>query len=105
MSIQKISIALASILVMAAGVPAFANTINTSGTAQDNRQTNIVSGDRSSGVNISRQDARTSQSGRNTDNQSATVQGSDQFGNISGDRSRSVNVSVQSGVTTQRQRP
>jgi hypothetical protein len=105
MSIQKISIALASVLVMAAGVPAFANTINTSGTSQTSTQTNVVSGDRSSGVNISSQDARTSQSGRNTDNQSATVQGSDQFNRISGDRSGGINVSVQRGVTTQRQRP
>jgi hypothetical protein len=102
MSIQKISIALASVLVMAAGVPAFANTINTSGTSQTNLQTNTVSGNRSSGVNTSSQDARTSQSGRRTDNQAATVQGNDQLNTVGGSRSTGRNTNDQNAVTIQR---
>ncbi len=102
MSIQKISIALASVLVMAAGVPAFANTINTSGTSQTNVQTNEISGNRSRGVNVSSQDARTSQSGRRTDNEAATVQSSDQLNRVGGNRSTGRNTNDQVSVTTQR---
>ncbi len=102
MSIQKISIALASVLVMAAGVPAFANTVNTSGTSQTNVQTNEISGNRSSGVNDSSQNARTSQSGRRTDNEAATVQSSDQLNRVGGNRSTGRNTNDQVSVTTQR---
>jgi hypothetical protein len=102
MSIQKISITLASVLVMAAGVPAFANTVNTSSTTQDNRQTNVVSGNGSSGINVSRQDASTSQSGLRTDNLARTSQSNDQFNRISGNGSSGINVNEQRGVTIQR---
>jgi hypothetical protein len=102
MSIQKISIALASVLVMAAGVPAFANTVNTSGTSQVGTQVNEISGNRSSGTNVSSQNARTGQSGRNTDNQAATVQDNYQRNTVSGDRSTGRNTNDQNAVTIQR---
>jgi hypothetical protein len=102
MSIQKISIALASVMVMAAGVPAFANTINTSGTSETNVQTNMISGNRSSGVNTSAQRATTSQSGRRTDNEAGTIQANDQLNDVSGNRSNGRNTSIQTSTTTQR---
>jgi hypothetical protein len=102
MSIQKVSIALASVMVMAAGVPAFANTINTSGVSQTSIQSNIISGNRSSGVNNSTQRATTSQSGRRTDNEAGTIQGNDQLNDVSGNRSNGRNTSIQTSNTTQR---
>jgi hypothetical protein len=99
---QKISIALASALVMVAGVPAFANTINTSSTSQTNIQTNVITGNRSSGVNTSRQSATTDQSGRRTNNEAATVQANDQLNTITGNRSTGRNTNDQNAVTIQR---
>jgi hypothetical protein len=101
MSIKKI-VALASVVVVAAGVPAFAQTVNTSATSQSNIQTNIITGNGSSGVNVSSQSARTSQSGRRTDNEAATVQANDQLNNISGNRSTGRNTNTQTSTTIQR---
>jgi hypothetical protein len=101
MSIQKISIALASVLVVAAGVPAFAGTVNTSGTSQDNVQTNTIDGSRNRATNSSTQRAKTSQSGRRTDNEAATTQSSDQLNDINGKRNNGTNTNTQRSNTRQ----
>jgi hypothetical protein len=101
MSIKKVSIALASVLVMAAGVPAFAQTINTSGTSQSNIQTSNVDGNRNATVNNSSQRASTVQSGRRTDNEAATIQKNDQLINVDGNRNGTINNNDQRSVTRQ----
>jgi hypothetical protein len=102
MSIKKVSIALASVLVMAAGVPAFAETVNTSGTSQSNVQTNTIDGSRNRATNTSSQSATTRQSGRRTDNEAATVQANDQLNDITGRRNVGTNSSTQRSNTVQR---
>jgi hypothetical protein len=95
MSIKNLSIALTSVLVMAAGVPAFAETINTNGTSQTGVQTNDSTGRGNVGVNNSNQSSSTRQSGRRTDNQSATVQSIDQLNRADGRGNVGVNNSNQ----------
>jgi hypothetical protein len=101
MSIKKVSIALASALVMAAGVPAFAETINTSGTSQSNIQTSNVDGNRNTTTNNSSQRATTLQSGRRTDNEAGTVQKNDQLSNVDGNRNTTTNNNDQRSYTRQ----
>jgi hypothetical protein len=101
MSIKKVSIALASVLVMAAGVPAFAGTVNTSGTSQTNVQTNTIDGSRNRATNSSTQRSNTTQSGRRTDSEAATVQANDQLNDITGRRNVGNNTNTQRSNTRQ----
>jgi hypothetical protein len=102
MSIQKISIALVSVLAVAAGVPAMAQTVNTSGTSQDNVQTNEINGRNNRATNSSTQRSTTNQSGRRTENEAATVQSSDQLNDIKGKNNNGTNTNTQRSETRQR---
>jgi hypothetical protein len=101
MSIKNLSIALASVLVMAAGIPAFAGTDNTSGTSQINTQSNVITGRNNTATNNSTQRATTSQSGRRSTNEAATVQDSKQDNDIVGKGNRATNNSTQRSNTRQ----
>jgi hypothetical protein len=102
MSIQKISIALVSVLAVTAGIPAMAQTRNTSDTYQDSVQTNEIRGRRNTGTNTSTQRSTTNQSGRRTTNDSNTTQYSDQLNDIKGKRNTGTNTNTQRSNTRQR---
>lgn len=96
MSFRNISITLASVVVLASGLPAFAQD---SSTVQDNVQTTNVSGNRNTTKNDSAQGSFTSQRGRTGD--AATSQKSDQLSTVNGNRNDTNNVNRQGSGTFQ----
>jgi hypothetical protein len=96
MSLRNISIALASVVVLASA-PAFAQD---AAIIQDNVQTNTVTGNRNTTKNTSNQAAGTAQRGRTGD--AAVSQQNDQLNDVAGDRNRTDNVNNQAAGTAQR---
>jgi pectate lyase len=97
MSLRNISIALASVVVLAAA-PAFAQD---AGTSQTNVQTNTVTGNRNNTKNTSTQVSGTEQRGRRGGD-AATVQSNDQLNDVSGRGNKTENVNTQVSGTSQR---
>ena len=98
MSLRNLSIALASVVVLAAGLPAFAQD---AAIIQDNVQTNTVTGNRNTTKNTSNQAAGTAQRGRGTGD-AGVAQKNDQLNDVLGDRNRTDNVNNQAAGTAQR---
>ncbi len=98
MSLRNLSIALASVVVLAAGLPAFAQD---AAIIQDNVQTNTVTGNRNTTKNTSNQAAGTAQRGRGTGD-AGVSQKNDQLNDVLGDRNRTDNVNNQAAGTAQR---
>jgi hypothetical protein len=96
MSLRNISIALASVVVLAAA-PAFAQD---AAVVQDNLQTNIVTGNRNTTKNTSNQAAGVGQRGRTGD--AGVSQKNDQSNDVLGDRNKTDNVNNQSAGVGQR---
>ncbi len=96
MSLGKISIALASVVVLAAA-PAFAQD---TAIIQDNVQTNTVTGNRNNTRNTSNQAAGTEQRGRTGD--VGVSQKNDQLNDVLGNRNRTDNVNNQAAGSAQR---
>jgi opacity protein-like surface antigen len=96
MSLRKISIALASVVVLAAA-PAFAQGV---ATVQDNVQTNTVTGKNNRATNNSNQVSGTSQ--RNGRGDVGTSQKNDQLNDIEGKGNNATNNSNQVSGTSQR---
>ena len=96
MSLRNISIALASVVVLAAA-PAFAQD---AGIVQDNVQTNTVTGNRNTTKNTSNQAAGVSQRGRTGD--AGVSQKNDQLNDVLGDRNKTDNVNNQAAGVGQR---
>jgi hypothetical protein len=97
MSLSKISFAIASVVVLAAGAPAFAD--NDSGTVQTAIQTNNVSGRNNTTTNRGTQSAVTGQARGN--NASGTSQALDQQNNVDGRRNVTSNTVTQTARTGQ----
>ncbi len=97
MSLRNVSIALASVVVLAAA-PAFAQD---AAIIQDNVQTNTVTGNRNTTKNTSNQAAGTDQRGRGIGS-AGVSQKNDQLNDVLGDRNRTDNVNNQAGGTAQR---
>jgi hypothetical protein len=97
MSLRNISIALASVVVLAAA-PAFAQD---AAVIQDNLQTNIVTGNRNTTKNTSNQAAGVGQRGRGTGD-AGVSQKNDQLNDVLGDRNKTDNVNNQSAGVGQR---
>jgi hypothetical protein len=96
MSLRNISIALASVVVLAAA-PAFAQD---AAVVQDNVQTNTVTGNRNTTKNTSNQAAGVGQRGRTGD--AGVSQKNDQLNDVLGDRNKTDNVNNQSAGVGQR---
>ncbi len=96
MSLRNISIALASVVVLAAA-PAFAQD---AAVVQDNVQTNTVTGNRNTTKNTSNQAAGVGQRGRTGD--AGVSQKNDQLSDVLGDRNKTDNVNNQSAGVGQR---
>jgi hypothetical protein len=96
MSLRNISIALASVVVLAAA-PAFAQD---AAVVQDNLQTNIVTGNRNTTKNTSNQAAGVGQRGRTGD--AGVSQKNDQLNDVLGDRNKTDNVNNQAAGVGQR---
>jgi hypothetical protein len=96
MSLRNISIALASVVVLAAA-PAFAQD---AAVIQDNVQTNTVTGNRNTTKNTSNQAAGVGQRGRTGD--AGVSQKNDQLNDVLGDRNKTDNVNNQSAGVGQR---
>jgi hypothetical protein len=96
MSLRNISIALASVVVLAAA-PAFAQD---AAVIQDNVQTNTVTGNRNTTKNTSNQAAGVGQRGRTGD--AGVSQKNDQLNDVLGNRNRTDNVNNQAAGTAQR---
>jgi hypothetical protein len=97
MSLSKISFAIASLVVLAAGAPAFAG--NDSGTVQGAIQTNGVSGRGNVTTNSGTQTSTTVQLVGN--NSSGTKQILDQANSVAGRSNRTSNAVTQTAVTGQ----
>jgi hypothetical protein len=103
MSLSKISFAIASVVVLAAGVPAFAG--NDSGTVQTVIQTNTVVGNGNTTINSARQTAVTTQrGGRAGSNAAGTSQNIDQLNTVDGNNNFTSNSTTQNAVTRQNSR-
>jgi hypothetical protein len=100
MSLRTASFGFASALLLLTGVPAFAGD---SATVQDNQQTNTVTGNGNTTVNVSKQRATTIQKGRRTGD-SGTSQVNTQANDVLGDGNRTVNVNKQESITRQNSR-
>jgi hypothetical protein len=96
MSLRNISIALASVVVLAAA-PAFAGD---AGTSLSNIQTNQTTGDRNTSRNESTQRSVTGQRGGKTGD-AATVISNDQMNDTVGNRNNSRNINDQRSGTVQ----
>ncbi len=96
MSLRNISIALASVVVLASA-PAFAQD---AAIIQDNVQTNTVTGNRNTTKNTSNQAAGTAQRGRTGD--TGVSQKNDQLSDVAGNRNKTDNVNNQAAGTAQR---
>jgi hypothetical protein len=96
MSLRNISIALASVVVLAAA-PAFAQD---AAVIQDNVQTNTVTGNRNTTKNTSNQAAGVGQRGRTGD--AGVSQKNDQLNDVLGNRNKTDNVNNQAAGTAQR---
>jgi hypothetical protein len=96
MSLRNISIALASVAVLAAA-PAFAQD---AAVIQDNVQTNTVTGNRNTTKNTSNQAAGVGQRGRTGD--AGISQKNDQLNDVLGNRNKTDNVNNQAAGTAQR---
>jgi hypothetical protein len=97
MSFSKISFAIASVVVLAAGAPAFAG--NDSGTTQTAVQTNDVSGRGNVTTNSGTQTSTTIQLRGN--NSAGTKQTLDQMNTVTGRNNRTSNAVTQTAVTGQ----
>jgi hypothetical protein len=97
MSLSKISFAIASVVVLAAGVPAFAD--NDAGTVQSAVQTNNVTGSRNTTTNRGTQSATTGQARGN--NAAGTSQSLDQLNTVDGRRNTTRNNVDQTATTGQ----
>ena len=97
MSLRNISIALASVVVLASA-PAFAQD---AAIIQDNVQTNTVTGNRNTTKNTSNQAAGTAQRGRGVGD-AGVSQKNDQLNDVLGDRNRTDNVNNQAAGAAQR---
>jgi hypothetical protein len=96
MSLRNISIALASVVVLAAA-PAFSQD---AAVVQDNVQTNTITGNRNTTKNTSNQAAGVGQRGRTGD--AGVSQKNDQLNDVLGDRNKTDNVNNQSAGVGQR---
>lgn len=96
MSLRNISIALASVVVLAAA-PAFAQD---AAIVQDNVQTNTITGNRNTARNTSNQAAGVTQRGRTGD--TGVSQRNDQLNDLAGNRNNANNDNNQAAGTTQR---
>ena len=96
MSLRNISIALASVVVLAAA-PAFAQD---AAVTQDNVQTNTVTGNRNTTKNTSNQAAGVGQRGRTGD--AGVSQTNDQLNDVLGNRNKTDNVNNQAAGVGQR---
>jgi hypothetical protein len=99
MSLRNISIALASVVVLAAA-PAFAQVGGDAGTSLTNTQTNITTGNRNNSRNDSVQRSVTGQRGSRTGD-AATVISNDQLNDTAGNRNNSRNNNDQRSGTVQ----
>jgi hypothetical protein len=97
MSLSKISFAIASVVVLAAGAPAFAG--NDSGTVQNAVQTNVVTGRGNVTSNSGTQTSTTVQLRGN--NASGTSQGLDQMNTVNGRGNVTSNTVTQTARTGQ----
>lgn len=97
MSLRNISLALTSVIVLAAGVPAFAQD---SAIVQDSTQTHTITGDRNTSRNNSTQVSEIRQRG-NTGN-AGTSQRNDQLSDVLGDKNTTTNNNTQVSETRQR---
>jgi hypothetical protein len=97
MSLRNISITLASVVVLAAGAPAFAGD---AAVVQDSVQTNTVTGNRNTTKNTSNQAGGTAQRGRTGD--AGVSQKNDQLNDVAGNRNKTDNVNNQAAGTAQR---
>jgi hypothetical protein len=97
MSLRNISIALASVVVLASA-PAFAQD---AAIIQDNVQTNTVTGNRNTTKNTSNQAAGTAQRGRGTGD-AGISQKNDQLNDTVGNRNNTQNENNQAAGTAQR---
>jgi YSIRK type signal peptide len=93
MSLRKLSVGIASVLVLAAGVPAFANE---AAITQENVQTTRASGRNASATSNSTQDASIRQRGRNG-NEAGIGQSSDQLTEATSRRGSATSTSGQVG--------
>jgi hypothetical protein len=101
MSLNKISLAIASVVVLAAGAPAFAND---AGTVQTVIQTNTINGNGNTTINSARQTSVTSQRGGRGSNAAGTSQTIDQLNTVDGDNNFTSNRTVQTSTTRQNSR-
>jgi hypothetical protein len=99
MSLRKLSVGIASVIVLAAGVPAFANE---AAIVNESVQTTRATGSRSVATSDSTQSATIRQRGRNND--AGISQSSDQLTEATGRRSDAASVSNQTGTIRQRGR-
>jgi hypothetical protein len=97
MSLRNLSIALGSVVVLAAGLPAFAQD---AAIIQDNVQTNTVTGNRNTTKNTSNQAAGVGQRGRSGD--AAVSQKNDQLNDVVGNRNTTDNINNQAAGVGQR---
>jgi hypothetical protein len=97
MSLSKISFAIASVVVLAAGAPAFAD--NDAGTVQNAVQTNDVVGRNNTTTNRGTQSAVTGQARGN--NAAGTSQSLDQLNTVTGRRNVTSNNVTQTARTGQ----
>jgi hypothetical protein len=97
MSLRNISIALASVVVLAAA-PALAQD---AAIIQDNVQTNVTTGNRNNTRSTNNQSAGISQGGRGTGD-AGISQRSDSLNDVAGNGNRTVSENNQSAGTTQR---
>jgi uncharacterized protein YfiM (DUF2279 family) len=97
MSLRKLSVGIASVIVLAAGVPAFANE---AAITQDNVQTTRASGRGATATSTSNQEANIRQRGRNG-NEAGIGQTSDQLTEASGRRSSASSDNGQVGNINQ----
>ncbi len=98
MSLRTASFGLASALLLITGIPAFAG--GDSATILDNQQTNVITGNGNSTVNVSKQRSTTTQRGRRTGDSGTSIvntQSNDVFGN----GNDTVNVNKQESITRQ----
>jgi hypothetical protein len=97
MSLRNLSVGIASVIVLAAGVPAFANE---AAITQDNVQTTRATGRDSTATSVSTQDASIRQRGRNG-NEAGIGQTSDQLTEAGGRRGSASSDSGQVGNINQ----
>ncbi len=97
MSLRTASFGLASALLLMTGIPAFAGG---SATVLDSQQTNVITGNGNSTVNVSKQRSTTIQKGRKTGDSGTSIVNT-QSNDVVGDGNDTVNVNKQESITRQ----